>query len=104
MKVNEVNLLQSGFSSTDIQKIKNNTEKYGGSIDDTIQDLANRFVIATFVVAGCLVVFILLVLFGSAESLFSGSIGLLCGTAVAIFVQPPVLAYKAWRFKRLNRN
>lgn len=46
MKVNDANLLASGFSSIDIQKIKNNTENYGGSVDDTIQDLANRFVIA----------------------------------------------------------
>lgn len=104
MKVNDANLLESGFSSIDIQKIKNNTENYGGSVDDTIQDLANRFVIAIFVVAGCLVVFVLLVLFGSAESLFAGSVGLLCGIAVAIFIQPPVLAYKSWRYRRTNRS
>lgn len=104
MKVNEANLLKSGFSSIDIQKIKNNTENYAGSIGDTIQDLANRFVIASFVVAGCLAVLVLLFLFGSAESLFAGSIGLLCGIAVAIFVQPPVLAYKSWRYKRINRS
>jgi len=104
MKVNDANLLESGFSSLDIQRIKNNTENYGGSVGDTIQDLANRFVIAIFVVAGCLVVFVLLVLFGSAESLFAGSVGLLCGIAVAIFIQPPVLAYKSWRYRRINRN
>ena len=40
MKVNEANLLKSDFSSIDIQKIKNNTEYYGGSRGDTIQDLA----------------------------------------------------------------
>ena len=104
MKASEDELLKSGFSSSDIQKIKSNTENYGGTIGDTIQDLANRFVIAIFVVAGCLAVFLLLVLFGSAESLFSGSIGLLCGIAVAIFVQSPVLAYKSWRYKRINRR
>lgn len=104
MKVNEANLLKSGFSSLDIQKIKNNTENYGGSMSDTIEDLANRFVIAMFVVVGCLAVFVLLVLFGSTESLFAGSIGLLCAIAVAIFVQPPMLAYKSWRYKKINRS
>lgn len=104
MKVNDANLLESGFSSLDIQRIKNNTENYGGSVGDTIQDLANRFVIAIIVVAGCLVVFVLLVLFSTAESLFAGSVGLLCGIAVAIFIQPPVLAYKSWRYRRINRN
>ena len=104
MKISEESLLESGFSHKDIQKIKNNTENYGGSMGDTIQDLANRFIIAICVVTGCIAVFVLLVLFGSAENLFAGSVGLLCGIAVAIFVQPPVLAYKSWRYKRINRS
>ncbi|PSN08408.1 hypothetical protein [Siccibacter turicensis] len=104
MKVNNATLLKAGFSSIDIQKIKKNTENYGGSMDEAIQDLASRFVIAVFTVAGCLIVFVLLVLFGSAESIFAGSVGLLCGIAVAVFVQPPVLAYKSWRYNRINRS
>ena len=104
MKANESELLKSGFSSIDIKKIKNNTENYGGTIGDAIKDLANRFVIAMFVVAGCLAVLVLLVLLGSAESIFAGSIGIFCGIAVAIFVQPPVLAYKSWRYKRMYRR
>lgn len=104
MKVSEETLLKSGFSHTDILKIKSNVENFGGSMGDTLRDLANRFVIALSVVAGCLTVFVLLVLFGSAEILFSGSVGLLCGIAVAIFVQPPVLAYKCWRYQRIHRS
>jgi membrane protein YdbS with pleckstrin-like domain len=41
---------------------------------------------------------------GSSETVFSGGIALLCGCAVAIFVQPPVLSYKSWRYQRANRN
>lgn len=102
--VSEEKLLSSGFSRTEIQKIKSNVDSYGGTLSEAIHDLANRFIIAICVVACCLAVFILLALFGPADYIFGGSIGLLCGIAVAVFIQPPLLAYKSWRYKRINRN
>ncbi|MBS1207401.1 MAG: hypothetical protein H6R25_4300 [Proteobacteria bacterium] len=104
MDVTEDALLRSGFTQSDLQKIKNNVESYGGTLGNAIRDLARRFILALWVVSGCLAVFIFLVIFASEESVFSGAIGLSCGVAVAIFIQPPVLAYKAWRFCRANKD
>ena len=97
MSVSEKALLESGFSHSDIIKIKNNINSNGGSIDEAIRDLANRFCIFIFVVFCCLTALILLFIFGSKESLFSGSIGIFCGIVVAALSQPPILAYKSWR-------
>lgn len=43
MKVTDEALLRSGFTPSDLQKIKNNVESYGGTLGEAIQDLANRF-------------------------------------------------------------
>lgn len=104
MIVSEDALLRSGFSSADLRKVKNNLKSYGGSLGDAIQDLSRRFTIALTVVLCCLAIFIFLLFVGSSETVFSGGIALLCGCAVAIFVQPPVLSYKSWRYQRANRN
>lgn len=104
MKVTDEALLRSGFSPSDLQKIKNNVESYSGTLGNAIRDLARRFILAVWVVSGCLAVFIFLLIFASEQSVFSGAIGLSCGAAVAIFIQPPVLAYKSWRFCRVNKS
>ncbi|HCM9637267.1 hypothetical protein M8Q38_02370 [Enterobacter hormaechei] len=103
MNVTDESLLRSGFTQSDLQKIKNNLESYGGTLGHAIRDLARRFILTVWVVSSCLAVFIFLVIFASEESIFSGAIGLSCGIAVAIFIQPPVLAYKSWRFCRTNK-
>jgi hypothetical protein len=104
MDVTDEALLSSGFTPSDLKKIKNNVESYGGTLGNAIRDLARRFILAVWVVSGCLAVFIFLVMFASEQSVFSGAIGLSCGAAVAIFIQPPVLAYKSWRFCRANKS
>ncbi|MDW3563220.1 hypothetical protein CIW68_20800 [Enterobacter cloacae] len=104
MKVTDGTLLNSGFTPSDLQKMKNNVESYGGTLGNAIKDLARRFVLTVWVVSGCLAVFIFLMIFASEESVFSGGIGLSCGIAVAIIIQPPLLAYKSWRFCRVGKK
>ena len=104
MRVSEEALLRSGFSPADLRKVKNNLESYGGTLGDAIQDLSRRFTIALTVVLCCLAVFIFLLFVGSSETVFSGGIALLCGCAVAIFVQPPVLSYNSWLYRSANIN
>lgn len=103
MKVTDDALLRSGFTPSDLQKIKNNLESYGGTLGNAIRDLARRFILVMWVVSSCIAIFLFLVIFASNESIFSGAIGLSCGAAVAIFIQPPMLAYKSWKFWRANR-
>ncbi|WP_294906706.1 hypothetical protein [Tatumella sp. UBA2305] len=103
MKVSEAALLKSGFSHADLQKIKNNVDSYGGSLGESIHDLANRFRIVMWVFFGCMVVFIWVILSGNQLYIISTGIGLLITMLIVIFVQPPVLSYKSWRYCRMYR-
>jgi hypothetical protein len=42
MDVTEEALLRSGFTSAELQKIKNNIDSYGGTLEEVIKDLAKR--------------------------------------------------------------
>ncbi|MCF2229045.1 hypothetical protein LGR88_10490 [Enterobacter cloacae] len=80
MDVTEEALLSSGFTRSDLQKIKNNVESYGGTLGEAIQDLANRFRVVLWITSSCLLVFIILVLFSSKENIISGGISVMVPT------------------------
>ncbi|EPV8395627.1 TPA: hypothetical protein MD463_001082 [Klebsiella aerogenes] len=103
MKVTDEVLLHSGFTPSDLQKIKNNIESYGGTLGEAIQDLANRFRVILWITSSCLMVFIILVLFSAKETVVGGGISILIAIVIVLFIQPLVLSYKSWRFLRKNR-
>lgn len=96
--------MRTGFTSRELGRIKNISQRSGDTLGEAISDLARRFIITAVAVTFCLVVFFVLLVFGSAQSVIPGAIGLACGAAVAAFAQPPVIAYKAWRFRRTRRG
>ncbi|PDP90190.1 hypothetical protein [Enterobacter cloacae] len=100
MDVTEEALLSSGFTQSDLQKIKNNVENYGGTLGEAIQDLDNRFRVILWITSSCLMVFILLVLFAAKETVVGGGISILIAIIIVVFIQPSVLSYKSWRFWR----
>lgn len=104
MDVTEDALLRSGFTQSDVQKIKNNVESYGGTLGEAIQDLANRFRVVLWIASACLMVFIILVLFSAKETVVGGGISILIAIVIVAFIQPPVLSYKSWRFWRKFRD
>lgn len=104
MKVSEATLLQSGFSYTELQRIKNNVESYGGTLGEAIQDLKNRFSVLLWVTSGCFCVFVFLLFFSSEPVIVGGGLSLLIAIVIVTFIQPPVLAYKSWRYWRLNKK
>ncbi len=104
MIVSEEALLRSGFSHAELQRIKNNVERYGGTLAEAIQDLANKFRVVLWVTTGCLIVFILLLLFSSTPTLVGGGISLLIAIMIVTFIQPPLLSYKSWRYGKNNKD
>lgn len=104
MDVTEEALLSAGFTRSDLQKIKNNIESYGGTLGGAIQDLANRFRVVLWITSSCLMVFILLMLFAAKETVMGGGISILIAIIIVVFIQPPVLSYKSWRFWRKHKG
>ena len=70
MKVTDEALLRSGFTQPELQKIKSNIEKYGGTLGEAINDLARRFVTLAGVVAVCALILVLLIVFSSPDRAF----------------------------------
>ncbi|WP_261641083.1 hypothetical protein [Erwinia mallotivora] len=103
MNVSEEALLKSGFNSSDLRKIKNNIESYGGTLGEAIQDLANKFRVLIWISSACALVFIFLLLFASEPTIVGGGLSLLIAVIIVTFIQPPVLAWKSWRYWRFNR-
>ena len=104
MGITEDALLKSGFTSKEIQVLKNNIESFGGDFDEVVHDLAKRFNILIYILFFFLLSLIVLAAYSSTGKLISGSIGLLITSMFLIFIQPPVISYKSWRFCRKNRS
>ncbi len=98
MKVSEEALLRAGFTHAELQKIKNNIEIYGGTLEEAIHDLRNRFRVLLWVISGCFCIFLFLFLFSSEPMFIGGGFSLLITIAIVTFIQPPILAYKSWRY------
>jgi len=104
MKVNEADLLKSGFTDADLKKIKNNVDSYGGTLGEAVVDLKNRFRVLLWIVSGCTSVFVFLLFFSTKPYILGGGMSLLIGVVIVTFIQPPVLAWKSWHYCRLNKE
>lgn len=104
MKVTDEALLRSGFTQPELQKIKSNIEKYGGTLGEAINDLARRFVILAGVVAVCTFILLLLIVFSSPDRVIAWGLAMIFGVAIMSFAQPPVISYKSWRYRKAIKN
>lgn len=104
MDVTEEMLLRSGFTIADLQKIKNNLARYGGTLGEAIQYLANRFRIVLWFFLGCAIMLTWVFISKDWEYVISAGIALSIGMLMAIFAQPPVLSYKSWRFVNTKKS
>ena len=104
MKVTDEALLRSGFTQPELQKIKSNIEKYGGTLGEAINDLARRFVTLAGVVAVCTFILLLLVVFSSPDRVIAWGLAMIFGVAIMSFAQPPVISYKSWRYRKAIKD
>ena len=104
MKVTDEALLRSGFTQPELQKIKSNIEKYGGTLGEAINDLARRFVTLAGVVAVCTFILLLLIVFSSPDRVIAWGLAMIFGVAIMSFAQPPVISYKSWRYRKAIKD
>jgi hypothetical protein len=104
MKVTDEALLRSGFTQPELQKIKSNIEKYGGTLGEAINDLARRFVTLAGVVAVCALILLLLIVFSSSDRAVAWGLAMIFGVAIMSFAQPPVISYKSWRYRKTIKD
>jgi membrane protein YdbS with pleckstrin-like domain len=104
MTVNESELLKSGFTDADLKIIKNNIESYGGTLHEAVVELSNRFRVLLWIVSAFTLVFVFLLLFSTKPYILGGGLSLLFCAVIVTFIQPPVLAWKSWRYWRSKKG
>lgn len=104
MKVSETSLLESGFSNDELQKIKNNVERFGGTLEEAINDLARRFSALLTFTGAFIVIFLLLAVFSTPEKTLAGGGAFVIGIVIMSFAQPLVISFKSWRYRKSVKN
>ncbi|MEG3130352.1 hypothetical protein SC171_22195 [Pantoea cypripedii] len=100
MKISEEQLLQSGFTCNDLQKLKRYLVKKELTLDMVVSDLSRRFQAAVCLTIGIVAIFIAILLLASRENIISTGIAMIFALLVVWFFQPPILAWKSWCFRK----
>ena len=100
MTITEEKLLASGFTSSDLQKLRKYIIKDTLSLDMVISDLSRRFHSAILLTILLAAVYLIVFCIASKENVISMGIAMLIGLFIIWFFQPPLLSYKAWKFKK----
>ena len=96
----EQDLLNSGFTTKELFYLNKNVSRYGSTLQDVIHELGKRFIIVLSISAAVVISFMLLLMFAAPYNIISGGIALTIVLVIAWFFQPPVVTYKAWRFRK----
>lgn len=104
MDISRKHLLASGFTESELQKLQKNIDNYGGTMEDVIKDLAKRFKVAVFILFFMAALFTYALLFSSLDEIISLGLALLIAAFLVIFIQPPLISYKSWRFYSINSD
>ena len=98
----EMELLESGFTAKDLNYLHKNISRYGSSLREVVLELGKRFAMVLGISAGVSLVFLALVLFAERHNIISGGISLIIVLLITWFFQPPIITYKAWRYRNLS--
>ncbi|MEK0168974.1 hypothetical protein [Pseudescherichia vulneris] len=104
MKVTDEALLRSGFTQPELQKLKRNIERYGGTLGEAINDLARRFITLLRIGGVCIFILLLLVLFSSSDRAIAWGLAMIFGIAIMSFAQPLLISYKSWRYSKNTKD
>ncbi len=99
MPLQDDELLQSGFTRKDIEKIKSHQAR-GDSQDTVLKELSNHFRALTWIAAGMMVVILLTIIFGSVTHVISIVIASFFLLIILVCVMPVGLGYKSWKLRR----
>lgn len=103
MKVSEADLLKSGFTDADLKKLKitlkamavlwGSRSGFKKQIQGAVMDYfwlhVSLYISSVFL---------------TKTYILGGGLSLLIGVVIVTFIQPPMLAWKSWRYCRLNKE
>lgn len=96
----EAQLLEEGFTGKDLAYLKRNISRYGSSLLEVVLDLGKRFIMVMSITAAVALIFLALLFFAEPYNVVSGGISLSIVLIIVWFFQPPIITYKAWRYRK----
>ena len=100
----ETKLLNSGFTPKELSFLNKKISRYGSSLQDVVLELGKRFIVVLSITFCVMLVFLALLLFAEKYNVISGGISLAVVLLITWFFQPPVITYKAWRYRKQSIN
>ena len=100
----ETELLNSGFTPKELNFLTKKISRYGSSLRDVVLELGKRFILVLSITFCVMLVFLALLLFAEKYNVISGGISLAVVLLITWFFQPPVITYKAWRYRKQSIN
>jgi hypothetical protein len=102
MAINENDLLKVGFTSKDIARIQRALAHHGGTLEELLTTLSNRFRAATWITSALALVYIVTVVAGNRTHILTGGLAVLITLLIVWGAIPVSLSRKARRFRKLN--
>ncbi|MGB8663441.1 MAG: hypothetical protein WCD24_01585 [Serratia inhibens] len=103
MDFSKERLLASGFTEKELQKLQNNIDNFGGTFETVVRDLGRRFKVTFSIVIVMCLLFTYAVFFEPMDKIISLGISLLIASILVLFIQPPMISFKCWRFLQEER-
>ena len=96
----ETQLLDAGFTGRELAYLNRNISRYGSSLLEVVLELGKRFIMVLCITAAVALIFLALLFFAEQYNVVSGGISLFIVLMIVWFFQPPLITYKAWRYRK----
>ncbi|PAN73409.1 hypothetical protein CIW69_15585 [Enterobacter cloacae] len=100
MSISEKDLLEAGFSQSEVDNLQARLSAAGGTLQHLIDALSRRFQVSVWLTVALVLVMLVTLIAGSRTHILSGSMSFLIILIIAWVTFPPVLGWKAFRLQR----
>ncbi|MEW5494793.1 hypothetical protein ABGT23_04045 [Enterobacter cloacae] len=100
MVISEKDLLEAGFSKSEVDNLQSRLAAAGGTMQHLIDALSRRFRVSVWVTVALVLVMLVTLIIGSRTHILSGGMSSLVVLIIAWVTFPPVLGWKAFRLQK----
>lgn len=100
MAISEKELLEAGFSKSEVDNLQGRLAAGGGTMQHLIDALSRRFRVSVWITVALVLVMLVTLIAGSRTHILSGGMSSLVVLIIAWVTFPPVLGWKAFRLQK----
>lgn len=100
MVISEKDLLEAGFSKSEVDNLQGRLSAGGGTMQDLIDALSRRFRVSLWLTVALVLVMLVTLIAGSRTHILSGSMSSVVVLIIAWVTFPPALGWKAFRLQK----